>query len=78
MNKMESIWIKHGHGFWTYIDEQGNRAGWVPDYECGNCGARAFKYPYNYCPTCGRKMINGMDTDKWESIPDVDGGSYDI
>lgn len=64
-------WIKHGKGLWA-ADRNGNIITYKPDYECLNCGARTFEMPYNYCPTCGAKMLNGLDTGAWEDIEDDD------
>ena len=68
-------WIKHSRG--TIVCERRSNGiepiGYQPEYECDNCGAGGYPWPYNYCPTCGRKMINGLDTEVWEDIPDADG-----
>ena len=51
-------WIEHKQGFWTYVNKQGERDGWIPDYECSVCGSRGWRNPevMNWCPVCGSKM----------------------
>ncbi len=49
-------WIEHKHGFWSFVNEKGERDGWMPDYECSLCGSRAWKQATKYCPNCGTKM----------------------
>lgn len=65
-------WIEHEHGFWTFVNDKGERDGWIPDYECNLCGSRAWKYETNFCPNCGARM-KGTDCatcrhgDTWEA-----------
>ena len=54
-------WIKHEHGFWTFVNDRGERDGWLPDYECNLCGSRAWRYATNFCPNCGAKMKGSDD-----------------
>lgn len=54
-------WIEHKHGFWTFVNDKGERDGWIPDYECNLCGARAFKFKTLFCPTCGAHMKGADD-----------------
>jgi hypothetical protein len=49
-------WIEHENGFWSCVNKNGERDGWIPDYECSECGSRAWKHKTNYCPNCGAKM----------------------
>ena len=49
-------WIEHEHGFWTFVNDKGERDGWIPDYECNLCGARGWKFKTPFCPTCGARM----------------------
>ena len=51
-------WIKHAKGFWTFVNANGERDGWLPDYECSECGSRGHDMicVYNFCPMCGAEM----------------------
>ena len=54
---MKGKWIKHEHGYWSYVNEHGERDGWIPDYECSICGSRGWKNAeiglMHFCPSCG-------------------------
>jgi hypothetical protein len=54
-------WIKHERGYWTFVNKDGERDGWIPDYECSECGSRGWKYAdnMNFCPQCGADMRDG-------------------
>lgn len=54
-------WIKHEHGFWTFVNDKGERDGWIPDYECNLCGSRAWRFKTNFCGNCGAKMKGADD-----------------
>ena len=56
-------WIKHERGYWTFVNKDGERDGWIPDYECSECGSRGWKYAdnMNYCPQCGADMRGEED-----------------
>ena len=54
-------WIEHEHGFWTFVNDKGERDGWIPDYECNLCGARAWRVKTPFCPTCGARMEGADD-----------------
>ena len=51
-------WIEHECGYWTFVNKDGERDGWIPDYECSECGSRGWKHAYNmnFCPNCGADM----------------------
>lgn len=53
-------WIEHKKGFWSYVNGEGKRDGWTPDYECSNCGSRAWNaievVNMFWCPVCGALM----------------------
>ena len=53
-----SRWIKREKGFWTFVNNEGERDGWLPSYECDNCGSASWKAKYKYCPMCGARMEN--------------------
>ena len=55
-NQRTGHWIEHEKGFWSCVNKNGEREGWIPDYECSECGSRAWKHKTNYCPHCGAKM----------------------
>ena len=67
----EAYWIMHGKGL-TLVDHDLKPFAYRPDYECPLCGARSFPLPYNFCPGCGAKMLNGIDSGKWCDIVDSD------
>ena len=56
--RIRGKWIEHEHGYWTFVNADGERDGWIPDYECDQCGSRGWKEvaPMNFCPNCGAKM----------------------
>lgn len=56
-------WIKHEKGFWTFINDKGERDGFTPSYECSECGSQGWKNPeiMNFCPVCGMKMRRDDD-----------------
>ena len=56
-------WIRHEHGSWTFVNDKGERGGWIPDYECNLCGSRGWKYAdaMNFCPNCGARMKGADD-----------------
>lgn len=56
-------WIKHERGYWTFVNKDGERDGWIPDYECSECGSRGWKYAdnMNFCPQCGADMREDTD-----------------
>jgi len=56
-------WIRHEHGFWTFVNDKGERGGWIPDYECNLCGSRGWEYAMNFCPNCGARMKGADDED---------------
>jgi hypothetical protein len=60
-DRPQGEWIKHEHGFWTFVNDRGERDGWLPDYECNLCGSRAWRYATNYCPNCGCRMKGADD-----------------
>lgn len=64
-------WIKHEHGYWSFINEKGERDGWQPEYECSKCGSNGWKYPeiLNYCPNCGEKK-KSVNTRVADSLKD--------
>ena len=61
--RIRGKWIKHEHGYWTFVNADGERDGWIPDYECDQCGSRGWKYPVvmNFCPNCGADMRGEQD-----------------
>jgi hypothetical protein len=61
-DRPQGEWIKHEHGFWTFVNDRGERDGWLPDYECNLCGSRAWRYATNFCPNCGARL-KGADDD---------------
>jgi len=56
-------WIKHEHGFWSWVNKNGERDGWIPDYECSECGSRAWEHKTNYCPQCGAWMFEPQESE---------------
>ena len=55
-------WIEHKYGFWSFVNKEGERDGWVPDYECSCCGSSGYINNYgefNFCPQCGAEMKRG-------------------
>lgn len=60
-DRPQGEWIRHEHGFWTFVNDKGERDGWIPDYECNLCGSRGWKYAdaMNFCPNCGADMRGG-------------------
>jgi len=54
-------WIRHEHGSWTFVNDKGERGGWIPDYECNLCGSRGWEYAMNFCPNCGARMKGADD-----------------
>ena len=60
-DRPQGEWIKHEHGFWTFVNDRGERDGWLPDYECNLCGSRAWRYATNFCPNCGCRMKGADD-----------------
>jgi hypothetical protein len=56
-------WIKHEHGFWSCVNKNGERDGWIPDYECSECGSRAWEHKTNYCPQCGAWMFEPQESE---------------
>ena len=56
--RIRGKWIEHEHGYWTFVNADGERDGWIPDYECDQCGSRGWKEvaPMNFCPNCGADM----------------------
>lgn len=59
-------WIEHEKGFWSWVNKNGERDGWIPDYECSECGSRAWKRETNYCPQCGAKMVEPQESEDKE------------
>ena len=51
-------WIKHEHGYWTFVNKNGERDGWTPYYECSLCGSEGWQHieSLNFCPWCGADM----------------------
>ena len=51
-------WIKRKHGYWSFVNDKGERDGWIPSYECSECGSGGWRNPevMNFCPSCGAKM----------------------
>lgn len=49
-------WIEHEKGYWSEVNEEGERDGWIPAYECSECGSQGWMDKENYCPNCGAKM----------------------
>jgi hypothetical protein len=65
--RKQGEWIKHEHGYWTRVNEHGERDGWLPDYECSLCGSRGWTWMaenMNFCPNCGAKMEGGVNDGK--------------
>ena len=56
--RKHGTWIKHAKGFWTFVNANGERDGWFPDYECSECGSSGHDMicVYNFCPMCGAEM----------------------
>lgn len=52
-------WIEHEKGYWSQVNEKGERDGWIPMYECSECGSQGWMDKENYCPNCGAKMSEG-------------------
>ena len=56
-------WIKYEKGYyWSYVNENGERDGWIPAYECSECGSCGWMDRENFCPNCGAKMTEGSDS----------------
>ena len=51
-------WIERKHGYWSFVNDKGERDGWIPSYECSECGSGGWRYPevMNFCPSCGADM----------------------
>jgi len=51
-------WIERKHGYWSFVNDKGERDGWIPSYECSECGSRGWRNPevMNFCPNCGADM----------------------
>lgn len=51
-------WIERKHGYWSFVNDKGERDGWIPSYECSECGSGGWRNPevMNFCPNCGAKM----------------------
>jgi hypothetical protein len=60
-DRPQGEWIEHEHGFWTFVNDKGERDGWIPDYECNLCGSRAWKVKTDFCPNCGARMKGADD-----------------
>lgn len=51
-------WIERKHGYWSFVNDKGERDGWIPSYECSECGSGGWRNPevMNFCPNCGARM----------------------
>ena len=51
-------WIERKHGYWSFVNDKGERDGWIPSYECSECRSGGWRNPevMNFCPSCGADM----------------------
>ena len=51
-------WIERKHGYWSFVNDKGERDGWIPSYECSECRSGGWRNPevMNFCPNCGARM----------------------
>ena len=56
-------WIERKHGYWSFVNDKGERDGWIPSYECSECGSGGWRNPevMNFCPSCGADMRGEHD-----------------
>ena len=61
LSENQPHWIEHEKFYWTYVNDKGEKDGWVPAYECSECGSAGWRNPevMNFCPVCGMKMRQG-------------------
>ena len=56
-------WIERKHGYWSFVNDKGERDGWIPSYECSECRSGGWRNPevMNFCPSCGADMRDEQD-----------------
>ena len=56
-------WIERKHGYWSFVNDKGERDGWIPSYECSECRSGGWRNPevMNFCPSCGADMRGEQD-----------------